>query len=82
MPRGDRDKWGGPRPKTRPDDDRGRPVVKATIQNGDGLMMTLVTPEGTADLGHGIAEIDKLGRSRIIKVKLVNGDEIRILVVK
>lgn len=63
--------WAGP----------GRPATKATIKNGSGLMLTHVYPNGTADLGRGIATIEAKGRSRLIKIPQEDGSEIRILVV-
>lgn len=59
----------------------GRRPSKATIHNGTGLMLTQVYPNGTADLGHGIATIEAVGRSRLIKIPQNDGSEIRILVV-
>lgn len=59
----------------------GRPVTKATIKNGSGLMLTHVYPEGTADLGSGVATIEPVGRSRLIKIPQKDGSEIRILIV-
>lgn len=60
----------------------GRPVVKATINTGDGLMISQVYADGTADIGRGTAEIEKLGNSRLIKIPQTDGSEIRILLVK
>ena len=60
----------------------GRPTTKATIQSGDGLMISQVYAGGTADLGRGKAEIEKIGNSRLIKIVQADGSEIRILVVK
>lgn len=60
----------------------GRPIVKATIHTGDGLMLSHVAADGTADLGHGRAVVEKIGNGRLIKVPLANGAEIRILLVK
>lgn len=60
----------------------GRPVTKATIQDGDGLMISQVYAGGTADLGRGKAKITKIGNSRLIKLVQADGSEIRILVVK
>jgi hypothetical protein len=60
----------------------GRPATKAVIENGSGLMLTHVYPEGTADLGKGIASIESVGRSRLIKIPQSDGSEIRILLVK
>lgn len=83
MPRGDRSNWGGKRTATRPDAKKaGRPVTKATIQDGDGLMISQVYAGGTADLGRGRAEITKIGTSRMIKIVQADGSEIRILLVK
>ena len=59
----------------------GRPVTQATIKDGAGLMLTHVFPEGTADLGHGRATIERIGNSRLIKIPQADGSEIRILVV-
>lgn len=59
----------------------GRPVKKAIIQEGDGLMLSHVLPDGVADLGRGRATIEKIGRSRLIRVQQNDGSEIRILVV-
>lgn len=60
----------------------GRPATKATINDGDGLMISQVYAGGTADLGSGKAEIAKIGNSRLIKIVQADGSEIRILVVK
>lgn len=60
----------------------GRPITKATIQDGDGLMISQVYAGGTADLGRGRAEVEKIGNSRLIKIVQADGSEIRILVVK
>jgi hypothetical protein len=57
----------------------GRPPTSATIRNGDGLMLSHVSPDGTADLGHGRVIISAIGRSRLIVVCLPDGSEIRIL---
>lgn len=81
MARGDRDNWGGARYKTRPSDARGRRVTKAVIDEGQGLMFSQVTPTGEClDLGSGVARVERIGRSRIVKVTLASGDEIRILI--
>lgn len=83
MPRGDRSKWGGKRIATRLDAKMaGRPVTKATIQDGDGLMISQVYAGGTADLGRGRAMITKIGHDRLIAITQADGSEIRILVVK
>lgn len=58
----------------------GRPPVKVTIRSGDGVMLSHVTPDGTADLGHGRAAVEALGRSRLIKIAQDDGSEIRILI--
>jgi hypothetical protein len=60
----------------------GRPATKATINDGDGLMISQVYAGGTADLGRGKAEIEKIGNSRLVKIVQADGSEIRILVVK
>jgi hypothetical protein len=57
-------------------------VTKATITDGDGLMLSHVSALGTADLGGGRATIEKIGNSRLIKIAQADGSEIRILVVK
>lgn len=59
----------------------GRPATKAVIKEGAGLMLSHVYPDGTADLGHGRATIEAVGRSRLIKIPQADGSEIRILVV-
>lgn len=59
----------------------GRPAIKATIREGDGLMLSHVAVDGTADLGRGRATIEKIGNARIVKVALGDGSEIRILVI-
>lgn len=58
----------------------GRPAVKAEIREGDGVMLTHVTPNGVADLGHGRATVEAHGRSRLIKIPQPDGSEIRILI--
>ena len=58
----------------------GRPATKATIREGTGLMLSHVYPDGTADLGRGVASIEAVGRSRLIKIPQKDGSEIRILV--
>lgn len=60
----------------------GRPPTKAVIHDGDGLMLSHVTVDGTADLGRGRAVVERVGRGRLIKVAQEDGSEIRILVVK
>lgn len=60
----------------------GRPITKAVIHKGDGLMLTHVYPEGTADLGHGTVTIESVGHSRLIKILQADGSEIRIMLVK
>jgi hypothetical protein len=60
----------------------GRPATKATINDGDGLMISHVYAGGTADIGRGKAEITKIGNSRLITIAQADGSEIRILVVK
>jgi hypothetical protein len=60
----------------------GRPVTKATIRDGDGLMINHVCTDGTADLGRGRATVEKIGHDRLIKIVQADGSEIRILVVK
>ena len=59
----------------------GAPVVKATIRDGDGLMISQVYAGGTADLGRGRATIEKIGHDRIVKLVQADGSEIRILVI-
>ena len=63
--------WAGP----------GRKPTKAVIKEGSGLMLSQVYPDGTADLGSGIAVIEAVGRSRLIKIPQPDGSEIRIMVV-
>ena len=60
----------------------GRPVTRATINDGDGLMLSQVYAGGTADLGRGKARIEKIGNSRLIKIDQADGSEIRILLVR
>lgn len=76
---------GGARTKKRPDDRRGRPVSKAVIHEGSGLLISQVypdgIPDGMANLGRGTATIEAHGRDRIIKIAQEDGSEIRILVV-
>ena len=75
-------KRGSNRPKGAPAlPGAGRPVTKATIQQGAGLMLTHVYPNGTADLGSGRAVIEPIGRSRLVKIPQADGSEIRILIV-
>lgn len=62
-------------------DRAGRRPSKATIHNGAGIMLTQVYANGTADLGRGVATIEAVGRSRLIKISQADGSEIRILVV-
>lgn len=56
-------------------------IVKATIREGDGLMLSQVYADGTADLGRGRVAVEKIGRDRVIKVAQADGSEIRILVI-
>lgn len=61
----------------------GRPVTKATIENGDGLMLSQVYTDGFADLGRGRAIVEKVaGHGRLIKIAQDDGSEIRILVIR
>lgn len=62
-------------------DGAGRRPSKATIHTGSALMLTQVYPEGTADLGSGLATVEGIGRSRLIKIPQEDGSEIRILVI-
>ena len=58
----------------------GRPVVKATIRDGDGLMISQVYPDGGyVDLGRGKVRVEKRGNARIIIIAQPDGSEIRIL---
>ena len=59
----------------------GRPVVKATIRDGDGLSISRLFSDGTTNLGKGRAVVEKIGRERIIKLAQDDGSEIRILVI-
>lgn len=82
---------GGARPRTRDDDQRvanggrrrnaGRPATKAVINTGQGIFVDLVSPEGGTPIGRGRCMIEKHGHSRIVKIPLENGEEIRILIV-
>lgn len=75
-------KRGSNRPKGAPAlPGAGRPATKATIKNGVGLMLTHVYSDGAADIGRGVATIEAIGRSRLIKIPQDDGSEIRILVV-
>ena len=62
---------------------QGRPVTKAIIRDGDGIMISRVFSDGGyADYGKGIARIEGRGHSRIIVIPQDDGSEIRILVVR
>lgn len=75
-------KRGSNRPKGAPAlPGAGRRPSKATIRNGTALMIIKVYPEGTADLGSGIATIEGIGCSRLIKIPQKDDSEIRILVI-
>lgn len=60
----------------------GRPPTTATIAAGDGLLISHVLPDGTADLGRGRATIAHLGRDRLITILQEDGSEIRIVVIR
>lgn len=60
----------------------GRPVSRAIINDGDGLLLSHVYADGTADLGHGRATVEKRGHSRLVRIILLDGSEIRILLAK
>lgn len=62
--------------------EQGRRPVKAEAREGDGVMISHVFPDGTADLGRGVARIRKVGNGRIIVLPQDDGSEIRILIVR
>lgn len=74
MPKDARAANGGPRPGA------GRPMVRAVIREGDGLMISQVWPDGGyADVGRGQVRIEGRGHARTIVVTQADGSEIRIL---
>ena len=58
----------------------GRPVVKTTIKNGDGVILTRIVAGATAELGRGTVSVEKLGTGRLVRVAQADGSEIRILI--
>lgn len=78
---------GGSRPAVRADDARGgarigsgTPPRKATTYAGGHVVVTHAYAGGVAHLGSGVAEIEKSGADRLIKVVQADGSEIRILI--
>ena len=59
----------------------GRKVGRAMIRAGQGVSITHVYPDGTANLGRGRAVIEGIGNDRIVKLPQDDGSEIRILIV-
>lgn len=58
----------------------GRPITKATIQEGNPIRVALKSTDGYEHIGTGATSIERSGTDRIVKVALEDGSTIIITV--